>query len=76
MGARTAWPAKKAAAEEAIPTRAVMVPTTTALAASTARRWGAAAKVARIDPVAYSLVIVSTPSTPMASWARKKPLRL
>ncbi len=49
---------------------------TAAFAASTVSRCGAAASVERIEPVAYSLVMTSTPSTPMASWARKNPLRL
>ena len=49
---------------------------TPALAASTVSRCGAAASVERMEPVAYSPVSTSTPSTPMASWARKNPLRL
>ena len=35
-----------------------------------------APRVARICPVAYSEVIMRTPSTPMAIWARNSPLRL
>jgi len=33
-------------------------------------------EVARMEPVWYSLVMTTTPSTAMASWARKKPLML
>ena len=46
---------------------------TRALAHSTGRRVGTAAKVARIIPVAYSPVMSRTPRTPIASWARKIP---
>jgi hypothetical protein len=42
---------------------------TAALAASTARRLGTAAKVMRIRPVLYSVLKASTPSTPTASTA-------
>jgi hypothetical protein len=68
-------PVKNAANEDAIPVTEATAKTA-ALAASTVPRWGAAAKVERIDPVAYSLVMITTPSTAMASWAGKKPLRL
>src|SRR5437016_2161865 len=71
-----AWPAKNAPKEETSPTTAVTAVSTTALAASRVRRWGTAARLDRIEPVEYSLVMTSTPSTPTASWARKKPLRL
>ncbi len=73
---RMACPAKNAANEEAIPVTAATAPNTVALAASTVPRCGAAVKVERIDPVVYSLVMMTAPSTPMASWARKNPLRL
>ncbi len=39
-------------------------------AASTARRCGTAAMVARIMPVPYSELMASTPSVPIAIWAR------
>ena len=41
-----------------------------ALAHRTGRRWGTAIKLERICPVEYSPEITSTPSTPIASWAR------
>ena len=67
---------KNAANEDAIPVVAATAAKTAALAARTETRCGAAVKVDRIDPVAYSLVMTMTPRTPMASWARKNPLRL
>jgi hypothetical protein len=67
---------RNAASEAASPVRKATAVKTAALAASTATRCGAAVSVERIDPVAYSPVTVSTPSTPMASWARKNPLWL
>ena len=57
-------------------TAKVVIANTMALAHRTGNRAGTAAKVARIIPVAYSPVISRTPRTPMASWARKMPLRL
>ena len=39
-------------------------------------RCGAAAKVERIIPVEYSVVMTRTPRTPMASWASSTPDRL
>ena len=41
-----------------------------ALAQSTGRRFGTAMNVERICPVLYSPVSTSTPSTPIASWAK------
>ncbi len=67
---------KKAAKHEANPTTRVTAPKTVALAARTLRRWGTAAKVDRIMPVLNSLVMINTPSTAIASWARKRPFRL
>src|SRR6266516_5537098 len=49
---------------------------TVVLAASIRRRCGTAARVARIMPVPYSLVMTSTPSRPIASWDRCRPPRL
>src|SRR4051812_48430901 len=46
------------------------------LAARTVTRRGVAPRVARICPVAYSEVIISTPRTPTAICARNSPLRL
>ena len=42
---------------------------TASLAHRTGRRRGTAMRLERIIPVAYSPVMTSTPSTPMASWA-------
>jgi hypothetical protein len=47
---------------------------TTALAASTGSRRGTASSEARITPVEYSLVMISTPRTAMASWPRPIPV--
>ena len=47
-----------------------------ALPHRTGRRRGTAASVVRISPVAYSLVISSTPSTPTAICASCTPDRL
>jgi hypothetical protein len=51
----------------------VTAASTAALAASTRPRRGTAAKVARIDPVLNSLLSVSTPRMPMASWPSASP---
>ena len=51
------------------PATMVAVAKTSPLAASIARRWGTAARVARIMPVPYSPLIVRTPSAPTATWA-------
>jgi len=59
-----------------MPTIAVTAANTVALAASSVSRWGTAEMLERIMPEAYSLVMTSTPSTPIASWAMKTPLRL
>jgi len=71
-----AWPTKKAAKLDTSPTKKVAPAKTAALAARTAFRWGTATKVERTEPVLYSAVTMSTPSTAMASWARKIPFRL
>lgn len=73
LPANSACPVKNAAKDDAIPVTAA---TATALAARTETRCGASANVDRMDPVAYSPVMTTTPSTPIASWARKNPLRL
>jgi len=62
--------------DDAIPVAAATAPRTAALAVRTPTRCGAAANVDRIDPVAYSLVMTTAPSTPMASRASKNPLTL
>src|SRR5690348_9268809 len=49
---------------------------TRALAASSRRRCGTAASVARIMPLPYSLVTARTPSRPIATWDRCRPPRL
>ena len=67
---------KNAAKADVIPIAAATAPKTAALTARTLVRCGTAANVDQMDPVAYSLVMTTTPSTPMASWARKNPLRL
>jgi len=66
----------KAASTDGTVSSTVTPAKTAALAHSTGSRRGTAAKVARIIPVAYSPVISSTPSTPIASWARNTPARL
>jgi hypothetical protein len=49
---------------------------TVAFAARNRPRRGTAARLVWIEPVEYSDVMARTPSTPMASWARARPLRL
>ncbi len=49
---------------------------TAVLAASRVPRCGVAPSVARICPVAYSELMMRTPSTPMANWAGNTPDRL
>jgi hypothetical protein len=71
-----AWPARKAIKLATVPTAKAAAPRTPALAMMTKCRCGAAAKVERIIPVEYSVVITRTPRTPMASWASSTPDRL
>src|SRR5271169_746669 len=49
---------------------------TAALAARTTARRGIAAKVMRIMPVLYSLLIASTATTATTAWPRSIPVRL
>ena len=58
------------------PTTRATPPNTAALVASTNGRLGTAASVARMVPVEYSEVMISTPRTPMAIWPRANPDRL
>src|SRR5690348_9300671 len=64
-----AWSRPNEANATPSPTASVTVASTAALAASTARRRGAAANVTRISPVLYSEVKASTPSTATAITA-------
>ena len=73
---RIDWPMRKAPSTVGTVTTRVVVANTATFAHRTGRRAGTAAKVARIIPVAYSPVMNRTPSTPIASWARKMPARL
>jgi hypothetical protein len=70
---RAAPPAKKAMNEAASPRASATAPNTAALAASSSGRFGVAASVARIIPEVYSLVIISTPSTPTSSRPTEMP---
>src|SRR6185437_16887509 len=72
---RIAWLAKKAINTGPTINSKVTSPKTAVLAHSTGRRFGTAAKLARIIPVEYSPVITSTPSTAIASWERFTPAR-
>src|SRR6266545_5253415 len=73
---RIAWTRKNEANETSSPTMSVTVPAAAALAASTARRRGTAAKVVRISPVACSELNARAPSTPTASTAYSKLMKL
>ena len=52
------------------PSTNVATAKTTPFDPRTASRCGTAASVARIMPVPYSELMTSTPSAPMATWAR------
>src|SRR5208282_1755562 len=58
-----AWTRKNDAKATSSPAASVTAPRTSALAASTARRRGAAVNVVRISPVLYSALKASTPMT-------------
>ena len=73
---RIDWPTRKAAKVAGTHRARTASAYPIALPHSTGSRAGTAAKLVRIVPVAYSPVISSAPSTPMASWARLMPLRL
>ncbi len=62
-------PAKNEMNEAASPAARATAPNTAALAASSSPRRGIAVSVARISPDEYSLVMVSTPRTPLSSRA-------
>src|SRR6201996_879369 len=70
---RVMQPAKKDRNAAASPVISATAPTTAALAARTLRRRGAAANVARMVPEVYSLVMASTPTTPMSSTPMSMP---
>jgi hypothetical protein len=76
LGRHACWLVQNAATAISSPAAKVRAPATAALAASTARRRGRAAKVVRISPVVCSELIASTPSTPKASWAIARPAKL
>src|SRR5262245_8338248 len=71
-----AWKTKKPAKLPARPTTRAVAANTTVFARSTCDRRGTAARVARIIPVVYSLVMISTPKTPSATCDRWLPPRL
>src|SRR3979411_2126714 len=71
-----AWPAKNDTKADTSVTTKATTANTRALAHSTGSRVAAAERLARIMPVLYSPVTISTPSTPMTSWVRKYPRRL
>ena len=73
---RRTWPSRKAQRATPSEITSTTVPKTSTLARSTRGRRGAAANVARIVPVEYSLLMTITPSTPSTSWQKKVPTRL
>ncbi len=64
---RAAPPARNETNEAASPRTRVTPPKTAALAARTSGLFGTASSVARIRPEVYSLLMPSTPSTPVTS---------
>lgn len=64
---------KKAAKLAPAPTATLTAKSTRDFDASSIPRWGTAARVARIMPVPYSVVITSTPRTPIPNWAKNVP---
>ena len=73
-GCTIGLPMKKEQNETISATTKTSAANTTALAASTASRRGTASSDARITPVEYSLVMVSAPSTQIASWPKDRPV--
>ena len=67
---RIAWAPKNATNALASISTNVTEANTAILAHSTGSRRGTAIRLERIIPVEYSPLITSTPSTPIASWAR------
>ena len=76
LSAEIDCPARNAASEAGTVTARVAAVSTAALPHKAGSRRGTAASVVRISPVAYSLVISSTPSTPTAICASCTPARL
>src|ERR1035437_9023429 len=72
---RMAWDAKNVAKAVSAARTNVTRAKTVALTASRDPRWGTAVKLVRIIPEEYSAVMISTPSTPMASWLRNIALK-
>lgn len=70
------WPPRNATNDAGVRNSSTTTAYRLALAHSTGRRLGTAAKVARTIPVPYSPLISRTPSTPTASWAMLTPPRL
>src|SRR5882724_6868816 len=73
---RIDWAAVKVTNEAGRPITRMAAVSTVALPHRAGSRFGTAATVVRIRPVAYSLVISMTPSTPTAIWASCTPDRL
>ncbi len=67
---RIAWATKNATRALASISTNVTEANTAIFAHSTGSRRGTAIRLERIIPVEYSPLITSTPSTPIASWAR------
>src|ERR1043165_9951015 len=70
---RIAWVAQNATNTEGRARTNVIAENTASFAQSTGRRFGTAVRLARIIPVEYSAVIVSTARTAIASWDRLTP---
>jgi hypothetical protein len=73
---RICWPIRNEENETTSPMTSVMVAKTATFAANNQDRRGTAANESRIVPVLYSALTTSTPSTPIASWAKSRPERL
>src|SRR5664279_5991990 len=73
---RMAWPSRNAARHAATITTASVSVNTTAFPHSTGSRRGTAPNQFLIEPLAYSLLTRSTPSTPTINWARVTPAML
>ena len=67
---------KKSATAHSRVTGSTRPASTISFAHSTGSRDGTTASVARIIPVPYSPLNASTPTTPITSWANKRPSRL
>src|SRR2546421_5763762 len=73
---RTDWPARNDTSRVGTDSTTVVRPNVTALPHNSCSRPGTAARLTRIDPVAYSPVMNSTPRTPIANCASCTPARL